>query len=101
MGPALFDCLFVMQRAVGCIFGELLLKAPLLPGRTELEQVPKLSLPMQHYGASDGIIMLMRSQLTKIVSLIGPPSEIDWPAFPTLSGELYPTQLSNVKNLLF
>lgn len=49
-------------RAVGCIFGEFLLKAPLLPGRTELEQ------------------------LQKIFRLVGRPTEECWPDVVTLPG---------------
>ena len=47
-------------RAVGCIFGELMLRKPLLPGSTELDQ------------------------LQKIFELLGPPTEAQWPDFPTL-----------------
>ena len=50
----------VCRRAVGCIFGEFLLKAPLLPGRTELEQLQKIS------------------------ELIGCPDALDWPGFSSL-----------------
>ena len=49
-------------RAVGCIFGEFLLKAPLLPGKTELDQ------------------------FQKIVDLIGAPTERSWPGFTSLPG---------------
>ncbi len=49
-----------MCRAVGCIFGELLLRRPLLPGTTELDQ------------------------LGKIFELLGPPTPSSWPEFPTL-----------------
>jgi hypothetical protein len=49
-------------RATGCIFGEFLLKAPLLPGKTELEQ------------------------LDKIMKLVGPPSEAGWPGVASLPG---------------
>jgi hypothetical protein len=48
------------HRAVGCIFGELLLRRPLLPGATEADQ------------------------LHKIYELLGPPTPVSWPDFPTL-----------------
>jgi len=32
--------------SVGCIFGELILKEPLLPGKGEIDQVAKVSVPL-------------------------------------------------------
>ncbi|KAK9473303.1 kinase-like domain-containing protein [Dipodascopsis tothii] len=48
--------------SAGCVMGELLLAAPLLPGSTELEQIDL------------------------ITRLLGPPNERIWPAFRTLPG---------------
>ncbi len=46
-----------MVRAVGCIFGELLRRKPLLPGATEVDQIQK------------------------IFELLGPPTAAMWPEF--------------------
>ncbi|PAV83321.1 hypothetical protein WR25_12344 [Diploscapter pachys] len=48
--------------AMGCIIGELLLKAPLFPGESELDQ------------------------LSKIYHVLGVPTEEDWPGMKQLSG---------------
>lgn len=46
--------------AVGCVFGELLLRQPLLPGKNEMDQ------------------------LNRIFDLLGVPSEKIWPGFSKL-----------------
>lgn len=46
--------------SVGCIFGELLLKEPVLPGKNEMEQ------------------------LSLIFKLLGPPTPNSWPGFTNL-----------------
>lgn len=46
--------------AIGCIFGELLLKKPLLPGKSEIDQIGK------------------------IIDLLGTPNDQIWPGFSSL-----------------
>lgn len=56
--------------SVGCIMGELILNAPLLPGKSDLEQV------------------------SKIFNLVGSPTEQNWPKHKDLPN------LTRVRNLM-
>ena len=63
--------------SVGCIFGELLTKEPLLQGKNEVEQLTKVSLS----------IAVKRSLLivtVQIFELCGVPSDDSWPGFRRL-----------------
>lgn len=65
--------------SLGCIFGELILKEPLLPGKGEIDQLAKVSLVVNR---------LIRGSLTpsafQIFKLLGKPTEDMWPGFSNL-----------------
>jgi cell division cycle 2-like protein len=57
-------------RSVGCIFAELINKEPLMPGQSELDQLDKVSKAIW--------------SSTKIIKLLGMPTEKAWPGFSAL-----------------
>lgn len=73
--------------SVGCIFGELLKKEPLLQGKNEVEQLTKVSPP---FNSTKKSLSAFRSNLksptasTQIFELCGIPTEKSWPGFKRL-----------------
>jgi len=71
--------------SIGCIFGELVIKEPLLQGKNEVDQLSKVSiiclcepvskLPLGH---------LLIHKLKQIFELCGIPTEENWPGFKRL-----------------
>lgn len=68
--------------SIGCIFGELILKEPLLPGKGEIDQVAKVrfSTPLSLAFAPDRL----RRPRDQIFKLLGRPTEEVWPGFSKL-----------------
>ncbi|MCJ1477011.1 hypothetical protein MMC13_005682 [Lambiella insularis] len=66
--------------SVGCIFGELLTKEPLLQGKNEVDQLSKVffSALVTFYEGSDEFISI------QIFELCGIPTEESWPSFRRL-----------------
>lgn len=69
--------------SIGCIFGELILKEPLLPGKGEIDQVAKVRLlaSAQSLQAHPLTLTLLSLQIFK---LLGRPTEQVWPGFSKL-----------------
>lgn len=70
--------------SIGCIFGELLTKEPLLQGKNEVDQVSKVPIlcPLQtapSFSRSDANITYHQ-----IFALTGPPTQQTWPNFRSL-----------------
>ena len=61
--------------SIGCIFGELLTKEPLLQGKNEVDQVSKVGLSPPSN---------TKSNPTQIFALTGPPTSQTWPGFRSL-----------------
>jgi len=62
--------------SIGCIFGELLLKEPLLRGKNEVEQLAKVRSPFPTRCA--------RTNKNQIFDLCGTPTDTSWPTFRKL-----------------
>ncbi|KAL8955618.1 MAG: hypothetical protein Q9193_006596, partial [Seirophora villosa] len=68
--------------SLGCIFGELLLKEPLLQGKNEVDQLSKASFKLrrQHKIHNPSNLPIRK----KIFELCGLPTETSWPGFKRL-----------------
>jgi cell division cycle 2-like protein len=82
--------------SIGCIFAELVRKEPLLPGRSEIEQLDKVSkrdttCRWIHHRERE-IQSLTCSSRTQIFKLLGMPNDKIWPGF---------SELPHAKNIAF
>ncbi|CEQ41267.1 SPOSA6832_02979 [Sporobolomyces salmonicolor] len=67
--------------SIGCIFGELILREPLLPGRGEIDQVNKVRSSRL---SSLTCFVLSPLTSTQIFKLLGRPTDEMWPGFRKL-----------------
>lgn len=74
--------------SLGCIFGELLSKNPLLQGKNEVDQLSKVSRisssRVEGWKESDAICMSVLLTMLQIFELCGIPTEETWPGFKSL-----------------
>ncbi|KAK2738403.1 hypothetical protein FQN57_007080 [Myotisia sp. PD_48] len=77
--------------SIGCIFGELLTKVPLLRGKNEVEQLSEVGNHFYYIIISfvsqkerEGKRELTKSIFTQIFALTGPPTTDTWPEFRSL-----------------
>lgn len=67
--------------SIGCIFGELILREPLLPGKGEIDQISKVSFDHSHFDRDRKAELVFRFQIFK---LLGRPTDEMWPGFRQL-----------------
>lgn len=70
--------------SVGCIFGELINKEPMFPGKNEADEIGKMR---ETALASFSIFAILTSPLFplfQIFKLLGQPTEASWPGFSNL-----------------
>lgn len=74
--------------SIGCIFGELLLKEPLLQGKNEVDQLSKVCsfIPflIHSFIPSFSLFVIACTNALKIFELCGIPTEENWPGFRKL-----------------
>lgn len=68
--------------SIGCIFGELILKEPLLPGKGEIDQVSKVSRPRHSFALLEPDAFSLCT--LQIFKLLGRPTDDIWPGFSKL-----------------
>lgn len=70
--------------SIGCIFGELLTKEPLLQGKNEVDQVSKVNTPPPSLSLSLRTYLQYTNRPHQIFALTGPPTPQTWPNFRSL-----------------
>lgn len=70
--------------SIGCIFGELILKEPLLPGKGQIDQIAKVSTFLNIFSDNGRNQLISRRLKQQIFKLLGKPTEDSWPGFSKL-----------------